>query len=230
MHLISVTSPLIVGTVTEGLVSFILVGFWAAIVAIVTKTSNELAFVSAAQEMNANLFFFSWAGFVTSLVLFVNFLKSAMGMDLLGEMNQRGARLTFWAALLATCFIVMGSSLRVLNDECSTENMFKKKENYCNRTEFGVALGAAGFSLALLVLSLKLFCRTSAPIYEFVPAMLLTIANGVGVGLLTSNDGPGSSIGNLYFGLWFSFLVAGGTSNIVGVIANNCWHQKHSFF
>lgn len=208
MHVVRIASPLIVGTIAEGLLSFILVGFWAAIVAIVTKTSNELAFVSAAREMNANLFFFSWAGFVTSFVLFVNYLKSAVGMDLVGEMHQLGARLTFWAALIATSFIVMGSSLRVMNDDCSPNIL--KSEQYCKRTEFGIGLGAAGFSVALVVVTFKLFCRMNAPMYEFFPALMLAAANGFGVGFITSNNGPGSSIGNLYFGLWISFLLAGG--------------------
>jgi hypothetical protein len=208
MHIVPVASTFIVGTVMEGLLSLILVGFWAATVAIVTKTSNELAFVSASREMNANLFFFSWAGFVTSLILMVGYLKSAMGVDVLGEMNQRGARLTFWAALIATNFIVMGSSLRVMNDECSPNEF--QTEKYCKRAKFGVALGAVGFAFSLIIVTLKLFFHISSVMLEFSLALVLTIMNGFGVAFITSNSGPGSSIGNLYFGSWITFLVTGG--------------------
>lgn len=208
MHLVPMASTCIVGTVAEGLLSFTMVGFWAATVAIVTKTSNELAFISASREMNANLFFFSWLGFVTSLVLFVSYLKSAVGVDVMGAMNQRSARLTFWAALIATSFIVMGSSLRVMNDDCSP-NMFQTVE-FCKRTKLGIALGAVGFALGLLMVTIKLFCRSNYVTCEFVTALVLAILDGVGVAFITSNNGPGSSIGNLYFGSWISFLVAGG--------------------
>lgn len=208
MHLIPITSTCIVGTLAEGLISFILVGFWAATVAIVTKQSNKLAFVSTARELNANLFFFSWAGFVTSIVLFISYLKSAVGMDLLGSMHQRGARLTSWAALIATSFIVMGSSLRLMDGECSPNQ--HHPDEFCTRTKFGISIGAVGFTFALAMVTLKLFCRVESIVYEFIPALLLAILNGVGVAFITSNKGPGSAIGNLYFGSWISFLVAGG--------------------
>ena len=208
MHLIPIASACIVGTVTEGIISFVLMGFWTATVAIVTKPSNKLAFVSTSREINANLFFFSWAGFVTSLVLFISYLKSAVGVDLLGSMHQRGARLTSWAALIATSFIIMGSSLRVMNSHCSPNK--QQTEEYCIRTKLGISLGAIGLAFALLVVTLKLFCRVGSVIYEFVPALILAILNGVGVAFITSNNGPGSTIGNLYFGSWISFLVAGG--------------------
>lgn len=208
MHMVPIASTFIVGTIAEGLLSFLLVGFWAATVAIVTKTSNELAFISAAREINANLFFFSWAGFITSLILLVSYLKAAVGVDVLGAMHQRGARLTFWASLIATSFIVMGSSLRAINDDCSP-NKFQTEE-YCTRAKFGVSLGAVGFGFALVVVTLKLFCRASSVLCEFIPALTLAILNGFGVAFITSNAGPGSSIGNLYFGSWMNFLVSGG--------------------
>eukprot|EP00977_Amphora_coffeiformis_P000855 scaffold184_cov179-Amphora_coffeaeformis.AAC.14 len=217
MHLIPIAATCIVGTVVEGIVSFVLVGFWTATVAIVTKPSNKLAFVSTSREINANLFFFSWAGFVTSLVLFISYLKSALGVDLLGSVHQRGARLTSWAALIATSFIVMGSSLRVMNSNCSSNNN-SQTEEYCTRTKLGIAMGAVGFAFALLVVTLKLFCRVDSVIYEFVPAFILAILNGVGVAFVTSNSGPGSSIGNLYFGSWISFLLA-------GAIAAECFNH-----
>lgn len=208
MHVVPTAATCIVGTIPEGILSFILVGFWAANVAIVTKTSNDLAFIDSEAELNANLFFFSWAGFVTSLILFVNYLKSSVGVDVVGAMNQRGARLTFWAALLANAFIVMGSSLRVNNDDCSP--VTTRQEVYCTRTNFGIALGAIGSAFALVVLTLKLFCRVDSVLCEFVPAALLAVMNGFGVGFITSKDGPGASLGNLWMGSWLSFLVSGG--------------------
>lgn len=211
MHVVPSLHPLINGSIIEGLLSLIMVALWAAIVAIVTKTDNDLAFISATQELNANLFFFSWAGFITSLVLLVSCLKSAMGVDLLGEMHQRAARLTHWAMLIATTFIVMGSCMRIMSEDCEgAANKENHSTEYCRRTEVGIALGGAGFAASVSVVVLKIFCRMKYPTLEFLPALGLTCMNAVGTWYLTSSDGPGNSISNLYFGSWLSFLVAGG--------------------
>ena len=102
----------------------------------------------------------------------------------------------------------MGSSLRVMNDDCSPNK--HQTEEYCTRTKLGIALGAVGFSFGLLIVTVKLFCLSNYISCEFVAALILAILDGFGVAFITSNNGPGSTIGNLYFGSWISFLVAGG--------------------
>jgi hypothetical protein len=88
-----------------------------ATVAVVNDTSDSLN--SSAAVSNANMYYFSWASFVTAIILFVNFARYQFGLNLVDELSGRGARLNQWAALLATSLVVAGASARVLNNDVS---------------------------------------------------------------------------------------------------------------
>ena len=62
MQLFPVTSVMFVGTKIEGVLTIVLVIFWAAIVSIVTDAGDGLALPENAsnQVQNANLYFFGW--------------------------------------------------------------------------------------------------------------------------------------------------------------------------
>ena len=64
LHLAPAYSSFFVGTKVEGLIVFVMAGFWTATVSIVTNTSNELGAVKSDtnQVYNGNLYYFSWAG------------------------------------------------------------------------------------------------------------------------------------------------------------------------
>ena len=64
LHLAPAYSSFFVGTKVEGLIVFVMAGFWTATVSIVTNTSNELGVVKSDtnQVYNGNLYYFSWAG------------------------------------------------------------------------------------------------------------------------------------------------------------------------
>jgi hypothetical protein len=207
-HLFPVASTLVVGTKLEGIVIIVLTAFWAATVSIVTNASNGLGVSEDAsnQVLNGNLYYFSWAGFVTAIILLVNFLRSAFGVDLVGEVRNRAARLTLWAAMLASSLVVMGSSARVLNGDCSPNDNFTGA--YCTRTKFALSLGVIGVFLSMAVVGMKMLTATAPFMVEFAIAIVLTTMNAFGVAYITSAKGPGSAIGNLYYFAWISFLVA----------------------
>lgn len=216
-HLHAVASTLIVGTKLEGVIVIIMTAFWAATVSIVTNASNGLGVSedTTNQVLNGNLYYFSWAGFVTAIILLVNYLRSAFGVDVVGEVRDRGARLTMWAAMLAAALVVCGSSARVLNEDCGDD--FDEKA-YCKRTKFAVSLGAIGIVFALIVVGLKMFSSAAPFMVEFAIAIMLTVMNAFGVAYITSAKGPGSAIGNLYYFSWISFLSA-------AFLAADCFNQ-----
>jgi hypothetical protein len=86
-------------------------------VAVVNDTSDNS--ISSAAVSNANMYYFSWASFVTAVILFVNFARHQFGLNLVDELSGRGARLNPWSALLATSLVVAGASARVLNNDVS---------------------------------------------------------------------------------------------------------------
>lgn len=205
LHLSSTLSIYIVNTRIEGALALILAAFWAATVSVVSNASNGLA-VNAELDntiVNGNLYYFSWAGFVTSIMLVVAYLRGVFGVDLAGEIKNRAARLTLWSGLLACQLVVMGASANVFDKDCAS---LAESQSYCKRTKYGIALGAIGTMFSLAVVGMKMITSIAPFVVEGVLAIFLCIMNGFGVAFLTSAQGPGSPIGNLYYFTWLSFL------------------------
>jgi hypothetical protein len=199
----AIFSPYILGTKLEGIITVILAAFWAATVAVVANASTGLA-VDASQAntiVNGNLYYFSWAGFVTSILLVISYLRGVFGVDLVGEVKNRAARLSVWAGFLACQLVVMGASANILDKDCSGVD-----STYCKRTKFGIALGAIGTFFALCVVAMKMLTAVAPFVVEGVLALLLCVMNAFGVAFITSAQGPGSPIGNLYYFSWLSWL------------------------
>lgn len=159
-------------------------------------------------------FLLRWAGFFTSIVLLIDYLKSSFGLDVAAYRN-RAARLGIWAGLLAASLIVMGSSVRVFSGSACQGS----STTLCRRTKLGISEGVIGIAFAVLIVAMKLM-TTSAPfVVEFASSIVLSILNGFGVAYLTSPTGPGSAIGNLYYSSWINFLCA-------AMLLASCWEQR----
>jgi hypothetical protein len=209
-HLFPITSLFVVGTPVEGIASLAMAAMWAAAVAVVTNTANDLATVAGDknQVSNGNLYYFSWACFVTSIILLVNYVRSVFGVDVVGEVRNRGARVSLWAALIATSMVVAGSSSRVMSNDCP-KDYAEDLHKLCARTKFGIAVGSIGIILAVAVVVMKMFMGTGLFLVEFGISAFLAVLNAFAVAYITSNSGPGAPIGNLYYFSWISFLLAG---------------------
>jgi len=205
MHLSPMYSSYIVNTKIEGAISGILVLFWAVTVAVVSNASTGLAVDTQKDNtiVNGNLYYFSWAGFVTSVMLIVAYLRSVFGVDLVGEVKNRSSRLTLWSGLLACQLVVMGSSASVFDKDCGTN---LQTDAFCARTKFGIALGIIGTLFSLGVVGMKMVTAMAPFLVEGALALFLCILNAFGVAFITSAKGPGSPIGNLYYFTWISFL------------------------
>lgn len=202
-HLSPLGAVFIVDTKVEGALIIILTAFWAATVAIVSDSANGLAVDSTGRVDNGNLYYFSWAGFVTSVVLCVSFLRGVYGVDVAGEIKSRSARLTTWSALLAASLVVMGSSSNIFDQKCSG---IEPDATYCNRTKYGIALGAIVTAMSLAVVGIKIATSVAPFMVESVMALISTIMYAFGVAYLTSAKGPGAPLGNLYYFTWISFM------------------------
>merc|ERR1711915_838289 len=106
MQLHPIGSSLFVGTKVEGGIIIILVVFWIATVTVISDARNNLAVGKDGAVSNGNLYYFSWAGFLCSVMLLVSYLRASFGVDLAGELRNRSERLTTWAALLAAQLVV----------------------------------------------------------------------------------------------------------------------------
>jgi len=204
MHLNPVTSLFIVGTKLEGILCVILVAFWAATVSTVTDDSG-IAMTSTGAVGNGNIYYFSWAGFVCSVTLLTSYLNGAFGVDVAGEIKSRSARLTTWSAHLAVAMVVMGSAASIYDRKCASGGVALSGA-YCNRDLYALILGCLSAFSSLLIIGLKI-ATTAAPfMLEAGLAFTFLVCYGVEVALVTSPQGPGAPLGNLYYFSWGAFL------------------------
>jgi hypothetical protein len=191
-----------------------MLGWWCAAVAVITDSKNGVAVDENGAVSNGNVYYFSWAGFVASITLFVSYMRTAYGVDIEGEIQSRAARLNLWSAMIATSAIVCGSAVIVFVRSC--KSLSKNNPDrpafatgpYCFRTIYAMSVGASGVFFAMIVVALKL-CLSKMPlILETIISYALFPAWCVGVALITAHSGPGSGLGNLYYFTWLSFLLA----------------------
>lgn len=203
MHINAVSSILIVGTKIEGIIAAILVIFWIATVSVVTDSRRGLAVDEFGAVESGNLYYFSWAGFICSVILLVNYFRHVFNVDVATEIRTRSARLTSWSGLLATSLVVMGSSANYFDTTCGGE-----QDEKCSRAVFGIVLGAIMTLSSVGIVGLKI-ATTKAPfLIEVAVSVLSIIMYGFGVAFITSQKGPGAPLGNLYYFTWISFLVS----------------------
>jgi len=203
MHTNSITSLFIVGTKVEGGLCLLLVIFWIALVAVVTDSRQGLAVDEVGAVDNGNLYYFSWAGFVCSILLLTSYLRDAFGINVAGELRNRSPRLSLWSAHLATAIVVMGSSANFYDSTCGIANNEK-----CGRAVYGIVYGAMATLGAVAIVGLKIATSKAPFLAEILLSFILVVLCGFGVAFITSQKGPGAELGNLYYFTWASFLTS----------------------
>jgi len=203
MHLNSVSSLLIVGTKIEGALCLILVVFWVALVAVVTDSRQGLAVDELGAVDNGNLYYFSWAGFVCSILLLISYLQDAFGINVGSELRTRSPRLSLWSAQLATAIVVMGASANFYDGACGIG-----QGSACSRAVYGIVYGALATLASVAVVGMKIATGKSPFLVESLASVVLLILSGLGVALITSQNGPGAELGNLYYFTWATFLTS----------------------
>lgn len=203
MHLNSITSILIVGTKIEGGLCVLLLIFWVALVAVVTDSRQGLAVDNVGAVDNGNLYYFSWAGFVCSILLLTSYLQDAFGINVAGELRNRSPRLSLWSAHLATAIVVMGSSANFYDSSCGLGNNEK-----CGRAVYGIVYGAMATLGSVAIVGLKIATSKAPFLAETLVSFVLVVLCAFGVAFITSQRGPGAELGNLYYFTWASFLTS----------------------
>lgn len=132
------------------------------------------------------------AGFVTSVLLVIAYLRGVFGVDLAGEIQNRSSRLNLWAGLLACALVVMGSSANVFDKDCAPQ---VQTDAFCARTKLGISIGVISTVFSLAVVGMKMATSVAPFIMECAVSILMAILNGFGVAFITSAKGPGSPIG-----------------------------------
>lgn len=191
-----VYSTMVTNNKLEGIVCIVLAAFWAATVSIVSDANNNLAVVHNLDEegvckntvLNGNLYYFSWAGFVCSIVLLVSYLRSVFGVDVIGQVKSRSHRLELWAGMLACALVVMGASANVFQIDCKPMED-EGLTTYCRRTKFAISAGTIGAFISVVVVAMKLVTQTAPFVMEGILSFMLAILDGFGVAYITRYAG-----------------------------------------
>lgn len=214
-HFNPIGTAIFVGTKVEGTIVIVSVVLWSMIVAVNTNAGLELGpgEDGSAAVQDANLYYFSWAGFVTSVVLLVSFLRDAFGVDVVGAVRGGAARVQWWAALLASSIVVLGSAAEVLKGDCHGDSQGNFDDKYCRRTKWAISAATICMLLCAFVICTKVFKYTSSEastsfMVELGSSFLLSIMNVFVVYFTTSAGGPGRQIGNLYYFSWAMSLIS----------------------
>lgn len=217
LHTRPVLSSLILGTKIEGGIIFVLLAFWSALVAIVSDTRHGLATDSSGSISNGNLYYFSWAGLASGVALMLSYIRSVWGFDVTSELQNRAKRLQYWVWLGITGLIQMGSSARLFDNHCGRGNVGLGQGEmgsikFCRRAQLGIVLGVLIAVASMAMAGLKIGSSTGKEIpwlfsLEIVLSCVVVVSQAVGVALLTSQEGPGAPLNNLFYSSWVSLAV-----------------------
>jgi len=228
LQLSPVYSIAVAGTKLEGGIILVSCVFWSSVVAVVSDSATGLSVDRLGAISYGNLYYFSWAAFFASLALLSSYIKSVFYIDVMEEMQARGARISAWSSLVFFSLIMTGSSASIFDNTCSaaasdTDN-YLKGDLFCNRTILAIVLGILGacFSLAVIGAKLALTSNTRGlSNFESTSACMLFFTFSFGVAFITSKKGPGAPLGNLYYSTWACFLST-------FYIGSSCFEEYHN--
>lgn len=158
--------------------------------------------------MNANLYLASWASFFC-IFWIVGALVGEMYGIFFGNIVKSNVqtRQGKWYALLAASVVVMAASVRVYTAfECDLQVM--KAAPTCAASTYAIAASVIATATALLLTLTGCFTSVIARRIEGAGAVLMVPIWSIGLGFITFGEGPGRSIGNLFFATWAAFVIS----------------------
>ena len=204
------------GTKLEIGLILILCGFTCSSVGTATNPASGMAVNASGGVSFGNLFYSTWASFISATGALLSFLRTERGFDVASELSSRGNRFRCWSVLIIVALIVMGSSASCYDAKCDEFYNDVRPVKYCRRAAFGVSAGCIGCVASLAVVAMRLSCTTTTRegranrtifIIEGVLSVCLFCIFGFATAYLTSEKGPGAPIGNLYYSSWAAFAL-----------------------
>mmetsp|Transcript_17367 Transcript_17367/g.47413 ORF Transcript_17367/g.47413 Transcript_17367/m.47413 type:complete len:312 (-) Transcript_17367:281-1216(-) len=195
------------GTIIEITMVTLVTAFWGIGLPVMMKPDNAIAVVGP-DVNNANLYFFSWIAFIVAIFLVLSLVREKLAFDV---RDTPGKQLK-WFFLAASSLVVMGSAVRIHKSAsvaCGDDGSALSGSDYCKRTNFAISLGVVTFFVALTVLFM-IMKSIMATMIELGLTTILLILWTFGVGFITFGGrerAPGTTIGNLYFSTWISFML-----------------------
>jgi hypothetical protein len=175
-----------VGTLFEASLGTVVFALWAAAIAVLQNPDNQLALIAfpaikSVVIRNANLYFFSWASFVSTV-----YVIASLGQEHeVVNIQAVPMKLMRWYLLLITSIVLLGVSSKVKDLSCSsicpdgTNACFDSE--LCRRTNYGVSLGVISAALSVVPITLA-HLGSLKPIIEIPVSFVVLVFYCVGAG------------------------------------------------
>lgn len=132
-------------------------------------------------------------------------------MDIIYYILCTGARIAYWTYLFLFGMLMTGASAAIHDHICASyaTPAIPPSPSYCRRTTLSLVLSIGACCIAVLIIGIKLSLSSYSRKYFMLEAylsLLLFIGFAFGIAFITSKNGPGGPIGNLYYTTWGSIV------------------------
>lgn len=222
VHLHSGYRSIVINTKLELYIILFLLGLWTILVALVSSPTSGLAVEDDGAVYLGNMYYFTWAGFITGVVLLASFVEFMFGISVRAALRRNtmsasyssannnlkapSTAFVYWCALMASSIVVMGTASDIYGRLCEVEDNLKEQP-FCSRTVFAITTGTMSTISCLLVIISKLLYITTPFLLEVCLCAILFVLYIFEILYATGTNGPGSPLGNLYYFSWISFLL-----------------------
>lgn len=195
--LVLLTKSQCYSTQTQGIVA---VGVWIFGIPMITSPEDGLA-VKNFVISDANLYFASWGALIFALWI----LASVFSERCVSASRESYSKRWMW--LIVSSAIAMSSASRIFDKKCSEDAADSER---CKELKMGIALGVVSAVIAG-VMTLLLFLSPSIIPVDPMGFFLCLACLGIWctcLAYLTFENGAGSIVGNLFFSVWASTILA----------------------
>eukprot|EP00816_Leptocylindrus_hargravesii_P004471 CAMPEP_0196817032 /NCGR_PEP_ID=MMETSP1362-20130617/58408_1 /TAXON_ID=163516 /ORGANISM="Leptocylindrus danicus, Strain CCMP1856" /LENGTH=718 /DNA_ID=CAMNT_0042194565 /DNA_START=1 /DNA_END=2157 /DNA_ORIENTATION=+ len=200
-HFYPHASDVIINSKAEG--AAIALVFFLCIVGMTSINHSEksLAVNGKGEVLCTNMYMFAWASFITTLKLLISYSGYHDHGD---DVSPRTMRKIVWFMILKVTLVVWGGADHVrigIEDLC--EGDLSEEYRACERTDSAIVLSKIILITSIIGL-IGNYCRWKVE-YVFIYVVLFAAFS---VYVVTTSDGPGATIGNLYLFTWLNFACA----------------------
>jgi len=191
MHYINYFKKFVGGTLFELSMVILLHGLWVVAAVVIQDPENNIATTISSTGVEniqeANLYFFVWFALFSNVYLIGSFFRNYKTYNL---------RVLGWISLLAGSLILLGVSSHLKEGICNTED-----EVLCFRIKYAMVSSTFTSGISLITSVLSCFSKISTR-WGLLLASPVAAAYAFGVVVLTSTNGPGHTLGTIYFTIW----------------------------
>ena len=194
-----------------GILSLLSFWTWLANLLLTMHSGDSWAVNGVGEIEMANIYYFSWASIITAGLQLASYMKDAFGI------KKEPHMIVVWAAMGKICFVILGAAGHIwhtISDQCDIIEIQNSAITFCSRTILAMIVPATGLVISGLVLFVRVFIPTrwfsnrSRAHCEAVLSIFLMLLFGVAAGMITGIGGPGQSVGDLYYSIWFAFWIS----------------------